>query len=108
MTESNVISKSLKINIIHNYNYLINKISEIEYETDHYQRKREKTGRKSKGEYDLQIKKAAKSRVSLTERKGLYEQEIDELQTKILKGGDSRQEMALKLEMHMMPLQTAS
>ena len=29
MTESNVIWKSLKINIIHNYNYLINKIYNV-------------------------------------------------------------------------------
>ena len=79
------------------HDYLINKISELEYETDHFQRRKEESGRKSKGEYDLQIKKAAKSRVSLTEKKELYEQEIDELQTKILKVEDGRQELALKL-----------
>ena len=78
--------------------YLIKKISEIEYETDHFQKKREEAGRKSKGEYELQIKKAAKSRVSLTERKKLYGQEIDELQIKILKVEDTRQGMATKLE----------
>ena len=33
MTESNVISKSLKINIIHNYNYLINKIYNVNVKT---------------------------------------------------------------------------
>ena len=54
-------------------------------------------GRKSKGEYDLQIKKAAKSLVSLKERKELYQQAIDELQTKILKIEDGRQELAIKL-----------
>ncbi len=35
--------------------------------------------------------------MSLTEKKELYEQEIDELQTKILKVEDGRQELALKL-----------
>ena len=79
------------------HDYLIKKISEMEYETDQFQKKREEAGRKSKGEYDLQIKKAAKSRVSLKERKELYQQEIDELQTKILKIEDVRQELALKL-----------
>ena len=79
------------------HDYLIKKISEMEYETDHFQKKREEAGRKSKGEYELQIKKAAKSRVSLTERKEFYEQEIDELQTKILKVEDTRQDMATKL-----------
>ncbi|MBT5226064.1 MAG: hypothetical protein HOM19_11610 [Candidatus Marinimicrobia bacterium] len=79
------------------HDYLIKKISEMEYETDHFQKKREEAGRKSKGEYELQIKKAAKSRISLTERKELYEHEIDELQTKILKVEDTRQEMAMKL-----------
>ena len=79
------------------HDYLIKKISEIEYETDHFQKKREEAGRASKGEYELQIKKAAKSRVSLTERKELYEQEIDDLQTKIVKVEDTRQEMAMKL-----------
>jgi len=79
------------------HDYLIKKISEIEYETDHFQKKREEAGKKSKGEYELQIKKAAKSRVSLTERKEFYEQEIDELQTKILKVEDTRQGMAMKL-----------
>ena len=80
------------------HDYLVKKISEMEYETDQFQKKREETRRKSKGEYELQIKKAAKSRVSLAERKELYEEEIEELQTKILKCQDTLQGMAMKLE----------
>jgi len=77
--------------------YLINKISEIEYETDHFQKNREQAAKKSEGKYETQIKRATKSRVSLIERKELYEQEIDELQKKILKVEESNQEMAIEL-----------
>ena len=80
------------------YDYLIKKISELEYESDHFQRKKEEARKESKGRYESQIKAAARSRVTLTDRKERYDQEMDDQETKILKFQEALQAMNVKLE----------
>ncbi len=80
------------------YDYLIKKISELEYESHQFQRKKEEARKESKGRYESQIKAAARSRVALTDRKERYDQEIDDQETDILKFQEALQTMNLKLE----------
>ena len=80
------------------YDYSIKKISELEYESDQFQRKKEKTRKESKGRYESQIKAAARSRVTLTDRKERYDQEIDDHEIDILKFQEGLQTMNVKLE----------
>ena len=80
------------------HEYLINKISELEYASDQHQKKKDTVKLSTRGRYESQIKSAAKTRTDYIDRKEVYEQEIDEQEIKILNHQDIVQNINIKLE----------
>ena len=80
------------------HEYLINKISELEYASDQHQKKKDQVKQTTRDRYQSQIKSAAITRNDFIDRKDIYEQEIDDQEIKILNHQDVVQKMNIKLE----------
>jgi len=70
------------------YDEINKKISELEFEIDQEKNKKDKIQREEKNRYGSQIKAVAQSRAKLTDDKDYIEQEIDELESSIIKYQD--------------------
>ena len=70
----------------------------MEYESDQFQKKRKEARQESKGDYAIQLKKSANTRVSLAERKNEIEQKVADQQAKILEGQETLHDMSMKME----------
>ena len=80
------------------HEYLVKQISRMEYESDQFQKKRKEARQESKGDYAIQLKKSANTRVSLAERKNEIEQKVADQQAKILEGQETLHDMSMKME----------
>jgi len=80
------------------HEYLVRQISKTEYETDQYQKKRNEARRRSKGEYSVQLKKSANSRLSLVDRKDKLERKVADQQDEIINNQEVLQKISNNLE----------
>jgi len=75
-----------------------NTISELEYESDRSKNKGDKERQERKGKYQSRVKNAARSRAKLGDDRENLEQEIDDLETTILKLEESFYHINQKIE----------